>query len=35
LYVYCSFSFVHLLEHQAVWLEDLFELSNNSDATIH
>jgi hypothetical protein len=27
---------LQLLEHHAVWLEDLFELSNNySDAAVH
>jgi hypothetical protein len=26
---------LQLLEHHAVWLEDLFELSNNSEASIH
>jgi len=31
-----SFSFViQLLEHCAVWLEDLLEMSHNSDNTIH
>jgi hypothetical protein len=27
--------FFKLLEHRAVWLEDLFQLSNNFDAPIH
>ena len=27
--------FHQFLEHYAVWLEDLFELSNNSEAPVH
>jgi hypothetical protein len=30
-----SYFFLQLLEHRAVWLEELFAFSNNSDAPVY